>query len=93
MLEAAGFRIEWLPVAGTDDKFNMIATLGDGPGGLVLSGHTDTVPYEEAGWDSDPFKLTERDGRLYGLGSTDMKSFFPLALAAASKYSGKDLKK
>lgn len=93
MLDAANFRIEWLPVAGSANKFNMIATLGDGPGGLVLSGHTDTVPFEEAAWESDPFKLTERDGLLFGLGSTDMKSFFALALAAAAKYCAKDLKK
>ena len=65
-----------------DGKANLIATLGntdnlgDGPAGLVLSGHTDTVPFDAGGWASDPLKLTERDGRLYGLGSTDMKGFF-----------------
>ncbi|MEC8267884.1 MAG: M20/M25/M40 family metallo-hydrolase, partial [Pseudomonadota bacterium] len=65
--------------ASADGKANLIATLGntdnlrDEPAGLVLSGHTDTVPFDAGGWASDPLKLTERDGRLYGLGSTDMK--------------------
>lgn len=93
MLEAAGFRTERLGVDGQDDKFNLIAALGDGPGGLVLSGHTDTVPYDATAWNSDPFALTERDGRLYGLGSADMKSFFALALAAAAQYSANDLRR
>lgn len=81
--EALGFRCEVLSVA--PGKANLIATLGEGPGGLVLSGHTDTVPYDAAKWQSDPFTLTERDGRLFGLGTADMKGFFPLVLAAASE--------
>lgn len=81
--EALGFRCEILNVA--PGKTNLIATLGEGPGGLVLSGHTDTVPYDAASWQSDPFTLSERDGRLYGLGTADMKGFFPLVLAAASE--------
>lgn len=76
-----GFRCEIMPVA--KGKANLIATLGEGSNGLVFSGHTDTVPYDPSKWQSDPFTLTERDGRWYGLGSTDMKGFFPLALAAA----------
>ena len=52
----------------------------------MLAGHTDTVPFDEGRWQSDPLALTERDQRLYGLGSTDMKGFFPLALAAASQF-------
>ncbi len=63
-------------------KFNLLATLGTGPGGLVLAGHSDTVPYDEALWQSDPLKLTERDGRWYGLGSCDMKGFFALVIEA-----------
>lgn len=81
--EALGFRCEILTVA--PGKTNLIATLGEGPGGLVLSGHTDTVPYDAASWQSDPFTLSERNGRLYGLGTADMKGFFPLVLAAASE--------
>lgn len=77
-----GFRCEVLPLAGQQGKFNLIATLGEGDGGLVLSGHTDTVPYDQGRWQSDPFKLTEREQKLYGLGSCDMKGFFAIALDA-----------
>ncbi|WP_152227082.1 acetylornithine deacetylase [Pseudomonas sp. SCB32] len=63
-------------------KLNLIAVLGSGPGGLVLAGHTDTVPYDEALWSSDPLRLDERDGRWFGLGSCDMKGFFALAIEA-----------
>lgn len=89
--EAAGFECEIQPVPGHPDKANLIATLGRGPGGLVLSGHTDTVPYDGELWTSDPFVLTERDGRLYGLGTTDMKSFLGLALEAARGLRAQDL--
>lgn len=51
-------------------------------GGIVLSGHTDVVPVDGQEWSSDPFSLTERDGRLYGRGCADMKGFNALALAA-----------
>jgi acetylornithine deacetylase len=65
-------------------KANLYATLGPGTeGGIVLSGHTDVVPVDGQKWSSDPFTLTERDGRLYGRGSCDMKGFLALALAAA----------
>ncbi|MCK9505210.1 MAG: acetylornithine deacetylase [Porticoccaceae bacterium] len=63
-------------------KANLIATYGSGSGGLVLAGHSDTVPCDEALWQQNPFKLTERDGRFYGLGAADMKSFFALAIEA-----------
>ena len=79
-LENLGFSIELLPVSGQPEKLNLLACLGRGPGGLVLSGHTDTVPFDESAWDQDPFRLTERDGRLYGLGTADMKSFFAIVL-------------
>jgi acetylornithine deacetylase len=52
-------------------------------GGVVLSGHTDVVPVDGQPWSSDPFALTQRDGRLYGRGACDMKGFIALALAAA----------
>ncbi|MGO3533128.1 M20/M25/M40 family metallo-hydrolase, partial [Pseudomonas helleri] len=57
-------------------KFNLLASFGSGPGGLVLAGHSDTVPYDEALWQTDPLKLTEVDNRWVGLGSCDMKGFF-----------------
>ena len=64
-------------------KSNLMATVGPAiPGGVVLSGHTDVVPVDGQPWTSDPFKLTPRDGRLYGRGTCDMKGFLALALAA-----------
>lgn len=91
-LEPMGFQCEILPVPGMPGKYNLIATLGSGSGGLVLSGHTDTVPFDEQRWQSDPFKLTERDDRWYGLGTCDMKGFFALAIEAARAFVGKPLK-
>jgi acetylornithine deacetylase len=82
-LDGLGFAIEVLPLSRQPGKANLIATLGRGPGGLVLAGHTDTVPYDEGRWSSDPFRLTEADNRLYGLGTSDMKAFFALAIEAA----------
>lgn len=79
---SAGFHVEVLPIPGHASKFNLVASAGKGPGGLVLSGHTDTVPYDEQRWQSDPFRLVERDNRLYGLGTSDMKAFFALVLEA-----------
>ena len=63
-------------------KFNLLASYGSGPGGLVLAGHSDTVPFDEALWQSDPLKLSEIDGRWVGLGSCDMKGFFALVIEA-----------
>jgi acetylornithine deacetylase len=85
-LAALGFAVEVQPIPGRGDKANLIAVLGSGPGGLVLAGHTDTVPYDENLWDVDPFGLTLRDNRLYGLGATDMKGFFPVAIEAALEF-------
>lgn len=82
-LDGLGFAVEVLPLAHRPGKANLVATLGQGDGGLVLSGHTDTVPYDEGRWRHDPFRLTEVDNRLYGLGTSDMKAFFALAIEAA----------
>ncbi|MTI13604.1 acetylornithine deacetylase [Sansalvadorimonas verongulae] len=82
-LEDMGFDCEILPLPDAPHKANLIATLGKGSGGLVLSGHTDTVPCDESLWSQNPFKLTERDNKLYGLGTCDMKSFLALAMEAA----------
>ena len=91
-LGALGFRCELAPLGPGADKCNLIATLGSGAGGLVLAGHLDTVPYDEGAWSSDPFRLQERDGRLYGLGTADMKSFLALAIEAAKDFAGAKLK-
>jgi acetylornithine deacetylase len=79
-LSSQGFQCEIMPLPHQPNKFNLIATLGSGDGGLVLAGHTDTVPYDEGRWQSDPFALEERDQKLYGLGSCDMKGFFAIVL-------------
>ena len=85
--EALGFRCEIIPCSeGNEDKCNLLATLGTGPGGLVLAGHTDTVPMDAALWTVDPLRLTEQDGKLYGLGVTDMKGFFPLIMEAVTPF-------
>ncbi len=86
--EDSGFSAQVLPVRDTSaqaKKANLVAVRGSGEGGLVLSGHTDTVPWDEARWQSNPFTATRRDGRIYGLGTADMKSFLALALTAAER--------
>lgn len=85
---ALGFRCEIVPCASTHGniKTNLVATLGTGPGGLVLAGHTDTVPMDPELWSVNPLAVTEKDGRLYGLGSTDMKGFFALILEAVQPF-------
>jgi len=65
-----------------ETKANLFAVIGpDGPGGVVLSGHTDVVPVDGQDWHTDPFKLTEHDGLLYGRGSSDMKGFSAVFLS------------
>ncbi|MDB5809459.1 MAG: acetylornithine deacetylase [Betaproteobacteria bacterium] len=73
-------------------KANLFATLGprDMPG-IVLSGHTDVVPVDGQAWTSDPFKLVEKDGKLYGRGTSDMKSFVAVALALAPEFARRGL--
>lgn len=81
-LAGLGISARLIPDA-TGTKANLWATIGpDREGGLVLNGHTDCVPVTGEVWETDPFTLTERDGRLYGRGSADMKGFLAVALAA-----------
>ncbi len=87
-----GFHCELIPLPKQADKCNLLASLGSGADGLVLAGHLDTVPYDVGAWQSDPFRLTERDGRLYGLGTADMKSFLALAVEAAKEFTGRQLR-
>jgi len=91
-LEELCFAVEVMPLPNQPSKANLIATLGTGPGGLVLAGHTDTVPYDAGRWSHDPFTLTEADGRLYGLGTSDMKGFFALAIEAARSFAVNEFK-
>jgi acetylornithine deacetylase len=71
----------------TGKKANLFATLGDSnKPGLILSGHTDVVPVDGQNWDTDPFKATEKDGRLYARGSADMKGFIGIILNQAPKF-------
>jgi acetylornithine deacetylase len=74
------------------EKASLFATIGpsDRPG-LALSGHTDVVPVAGQRWDSDPFTLTERDGRLYGRGSCDMKGYLACALAMVPQFKSRHL--
>ena len=90
-LDGLGFATELMPLPDAPHKANLIATLGSGTGGLVLAGHTDTVPFDETKWQSDPFTVTEHDNRLFGLGTCDMKGFFPVALEAASTFAKQPL--
>ncbi len=80
-----GFECEIIEVPNHQGKFNLMATLGSGDNGLLLAGHTDTVPYDLNSWQFDPFKLTEQHNRLYGLGTSDMKAFFALTLTAVEQ--------
>lgn len=91
-LDGLGFAVEVQPLAHHPHKANLVATLGDGPGGLVLAGHSDTVPCDPELWKSDPFRLAERDGKLHGLGVSDMKSFFAFAVEAAGRIDPRQLR-
>ncbi|KPF68736.1 acetylornithine deacetylase [beta proteobacterium AAP99] len=90
------FSRDWLAAQGvksrliydsTGKKANLFATVGEGAEpGVILSGHTDVVPVVGQPWSTDPFTLTEREGKLYGRGSADMKGFIACALNAVPGY-------
>jgi len=80
--EALGFSITIQKVPNTRDKYNLLAKLGSGEGGLLLAGHSDTVPFDENRWQSDPFAIIEKDDKFFGLGTCDMKGFFAFILQA-----------
>jgi len=74
-----------------EKKAALFCSLADDPAavrhdGLILSGHTDTVPVDGQDWDSDPFRATHRDGRIVARGSADMKGFIAIALAWAPRF-------
>lgn len=88
-LRAHGFLTECMPVR---DKVNVFASIGPATdNGVILSGHMDVVPVEGQSWISDPFRLTERDGRLFGRGTADMKGFLACVLALASRIDARRL--
>ncbi|MBO1360524.1 acetylornithine deacetylase [Acetobacter sacchari] len=81
-LTEAGARVEIVP-GDEPGRAGLIASVGpDRPDGLVLSAHSDVVPVEGQSWTTDPFGLTERDGKLFGRGSSDMKGFLACAVTA-----------
>lgn len=92
LLSSLGASIS-LSLDATGTKANLFATIGEeADGGIILSGHTDVVPVEGQDWSSDPFTLVERDGRLYGRGTCDMKGFLAICLAMAPRFAAADLK-
>ena len=72
-------------------KANLFATLGEGkPAGVIISGHTDTVPWDGQDWSVDPLSAVVQHERLYGRGSADMKSFIAIALSNAKRFLESD---
>ena len=101
-LELINFISDYLATLGVEanlihdaggEKANLYATIGpsDVPG-VVLSGHTDVVPVDGQAWDTDPFAVIEKDGKLFGRGTSDMKSFIAIALALAPEFAKTKLK-
>lgn len=91
LLAPTGAEIQIIPHA-SGTRANLYASLGPkGVSGVMLSGHTDVVPVEGQDWTVEPFRLTRRDGRLYGRGTADMKGFVACAIAAALKAGTRDL--
>ena len=79
--------------AADGQKSSLFATIGPpGVPGVGLSGHTDVVPVDGQGWDSDPFTMTERDGRLYGRGTADMKGFLACMMAMVPEFKRRHLR-
>ena len=86
-LEQSGARVDILKDE-TGNKANLFATLGpETDGGIVLSGHSDVVPVSDQDWSTDPFEIAERDGRLYGRGTCDMKGFIAAKLVMAPAFA------
>lgn len=90
----SGFGVDSLLVENDEgSKANLYATLGDAAKpGIMLSGHTDVVPVDGQTWDTNPFRVTQKDGRLYGRGTADMKSFIAIVLAFVPRFLKKGLK-
>lgn len=91
--EQLGFSVNIQAVPDTANKYNLLAKLGQGAGGLLLAGHSDTVPFDENRWNSDPLKIIDKDDKFYGLGTCDMKGFFAFILQACKNINASQLKK
>ncbi len=88
-LAAVGARVDIHPDR-TGAKANLFATLGpEVDGGILLSGHSDVVPVADQDWATDPFEMVEREGRLYGRGTCDMKGFIAAAVAMAPLFAAR----
>ncbi|WP_104494359.1 acetylornithine deacetylase [Paracoccus denitrificans] len=83
-LRHAGFVTHRLP-SRDGTKAGLMARLGEGRGGVMLSAHSDVVPAEGQGWSRPPFALSRRGDRLYGRGTTDMKGFLAAMLSRAAR--------
>lgn len=91
ILVEGGFEVVQVDAAA--GRSNLFASLGPRDrNGVILSGHTDVVPVDGQAWESDPYRLVERDGRLYGRGAADMKGFIACVLHAARTARRHDLK-
>ncbi|MGE0024925.1 MAG: acetylornithine deacetylase [Hyphomicrobium sp.] len=91
-LAGHGVASEIIPAPG-GEKASLFATIGpEGVSGLGLSGHTDVVPADAAAWTSDPFRMREADGRLYGRGTADMKGYLACVLAMVPELRRRTLK-
>jgi acetylornithine deacetylase len=100
-LELMAFIVEYLKDLGVESelvhndegtKANLYATLGPKDrAGIALSGHTDVVPVDGQDWHTDPFQVVEKEDRLYGRGTSDMKSFIGICLALAPEFLARDI--
>jgi len=99
--QTLGFECEITELENAPGKYNLLARLNPNDfqkeqkkihSGLMLAGHTDTVPFDENQWSLNPFTLTETDNKLFGLGSIDMKGFFAFILHALQELNLADLK-
>lgn len=89
LLEDCGAKVDHI-IAPCGTKANLFATLGpEVDGGILLSGHSDVVPVSDQQWASDPFDMIEKDGKLFGRGTCDMKGFIAATLAMAPLYAAK----
>ncbi len=90
-LEGFGLQSE-LVYDATGKKANLFATIGaEDLGGVALSGHTDVVPVDGQNWLTDPYEIYESEHRLYGRGTSDMKSFIAICLAKVPEFIDRNL--